>query len=194
MLNINTRADLDAIAGTPAHSLAIRLINGTRSGPDSSLSRFEFSSDADFEAYAAAAACLVEKPASALPPPEPTLAEQKVKIKSDLAARRYAVETGGIEVSGAPISTDRQSQAMIVGAVVQLGADETVQWKGSDGVFRAIDRTALSAVARAVKDHVQACFAREAELSGLIDIADSPEDLATIREDFTSFWPASPAL
>ena len=38
----------------------------------------------------------------------------------------------------------------------------------------------ISAVADAVRAHVQSCFDREAELCGLIDKAESPEELNEI--------------
>ncbi len=87
------------------------------------------------------------------------------------AAARYAKETGGITVNGAPIATDRASQALITGAwaTTQINPAATIQWKGPNGAFVTLDAKALIGLASAVTAHVQACFAAEAQVTG--DIA-----------------------
>lgn len=79
-----------------------------------------------------------------------------------LAAERYAVETGGIEVLGIAVRTDRASQAMLTGALaaIQSGAVASVDWKGGDG-WHALTAEQISAVAQAVTQHVQQCFSAE---------------------------------
>ena len=87
-----------------------------------------------------------------------------------LAAKRFEFETGGITVGGQLIATDRESQALVNGAFnfVAQSPSTIVKFKKADGTFAEMNATAVSAVAMAVAAHVQACFAKEAELSSLI--------------------------
>lgn len=186
---LNSRADLDSLAGTPAFTNAISMLNGSRAIGLSVLRKFGFLSEHEWESYIQAAGHPLDKPDPVPKAPEATIAEIRVGAKAKLASRRYKIEVGGIEIAGTPVATDRQSQAMLIAALVQLGADETVQWKGPDGVFRPITRDQLAAVARAVKEHIQACFAREAELVHLIDQAGN-EEMTALEGVIQTFWPA----
>lgn len=93
--------------------------------------------------------------------PEKTVDEKKAAI----AARRYQAETAGITFSGMPLATDRDSQGLINGAALSAYTDATYvcRWK-TDAGFVTLDATTLKAVAKAIRDHVQACFDREAVL------------------------------
>lgn len=73
--------------------------------------------------------------------------------------KRREVETGGITVSGTPIATDRESQAMLNGAysLSKLDQSRTFNWQTDTG-FVTLDAAALEAMAVAVGNHVQACF------------------------------------
>lgn len=78
------------------------------------------------------------------------------------AARRFAVETGGIAVAGAAVRTDRESQALINGARALAEAEpaELIEFKGEFG-WVTLDSGAMIAIARAVGAHVRACFRKE---------------------------------
>lgn len=78
------------------------------------------------------------------------------------AAKRFAVETGGITVAGARIATDRQSQAMIGNAFayVQASGAGQVSYKTAAG-FVTLSVDQIRSVALAVGAHVQACFMAE---------------------------------
>ena len=82
-----------------------------------------------------------------------------------IAARRYEAEIAGTVVSGMPLDTGRDSQALITGATVQamLDPNYSLRWKTVAGF---VDLTAeqIIAVATAARGHVQACFNRESEL------------------------------
>lgn len=123
--------------------------------------------------------------------PAPSLDSMKASGRVRLAERRWQVEVGGIEVGGSRIATDRESQAMMTGAVAYCGMDPqaSIRWKTADG-FVTIDGAALQVIAIAVGRHVQACFAREAELSELIDSATDATSLVGIASTITDFWPA----
>lgn len=80
------------------------------------------------------------------------------------ASKRYAVEIGGVIVNGVSLATDRQSQSMIAGAFsyVTLNPSATVKWKSPDG-FVDLAAADVALIASAVAEHVQQCFAREAD-------------------------------
>jgi hypothetical protein len=88
---------------------------------------------------------------------------------AEIAAERWKAETGGITLQGMTIDTSRESQALITGAALQATIDSayTCQWKTSGG-FVTLDAAAVLTVATAVREHVQACFNKEAELTAAV--------------------------
>ncbi|MGU3363087.1 DUF4376 domain-containing protein [Methylobacterium sp. M6A4_1b] len=111
--------------------------------------------------------------------PEPDLAAYA-------AARRYAVETCGIEVAGERVATDRQSQALINGAfnLAQVDTSVVVKFKTAAG-FVDLDSAAIQIISTAVGRHVQACFSKEATVAG--GIADGTiKSLADIDTAFAA--------
>ena len=98
-----------------------------------------------------------------------------------LATRRWQAETAGISIGGIAIPTDRESQALITGAVAGALIDpaQIITWKtaakDANGVPVSVplDADTIKAVAMAVRAHVQACFDIEsdkgAELGALPD-------------------------
>lgn len=148
----------------------------------------------DWGAYAQAAewcnahdARIVEYPGhyEVEPLPVKTFNELKAQKKTEIASARYDAETGGCTVNGVTIATDRGSQALLTAAVVtaRLDPEFKTQWKCADGRFKQLDAFQLRAIGDAVTAHVEACFAREAELVELIDAAQTADDLAAIS------WP-----
>lgn len=93
----------------------------------------------------------------------------KAQLAAYAADARWRKEVGGIVVSGSPVATDRQSQSMLAGAHVYVQANPaaTIRWKGTDG-FTTLDAAGVTALALAVGNHVQACFAAEAEIDAAI--------------------------
>ena len=103
-------------------------------------------------------------------------------------AKRYTIETGGIIVAGASVSTTRDSQAMITGAYnfAKENPDATFSFAADSG---SVELTAagMIALAQAVGAHVQACFAAQAAI--LADIESG--DVTSIEDvDDHSAWPA----
>lgn len=90
---------------------------------------------------------------------------QRVELAQQIADRRWQAETGGTTISGMPLDTGRDSQALITGAALaaMLDPEYSVQWK-TQGGFVDLTAEQIIAVASAVRAHVQACFDREAEL------------------------------
>jgi len=115
--------------------------------------------------------------------PAPTLDSLKQRKKDEIAAARYDAETGGCTVDGVTIATDRGSQALLTAAVVsaRLDLEFKTRWKCANGRFVTLDAMQLRAIGDAVIAHVEACFAREAELVEQIDAAQTTEDLDAIQ-------------
>ena len=85
------------------------------------------------------------------------------------ADKRYRVETGGKTIMGATFRTDRESQGLISGAAALTKiTGQSIKWKTPSGFIEAT-ASQIEQVAIAVGNHVQACFAAEAEIIGLIE-------------------------
>jgi len=110
-----------------------------------------------------------------------TLDEAKAAKKDEIAAARFAAETGGIVVGGAEIRTDRESQAMITGAALKAiqDAEYSCSWK-TDGGFVQLSAPQILAIADAVRAHVQECFDHERALNALVDAAETVAELEGI--------------
>jgi hypothetical protein len=110
-------------------------------------------------------------------PGESPLTEAKAKKLAEIAAARYAGETGGITFSGMAIDTSRESRSLITGAAVQAITDPaySCRWKTAGG-FAELDAKTIVDMAVAVREHVQGCFDREAELTSVIMNAETVED------------------
>lgn len=117
--------------------------------------------------------------------PAPTFDDLKAAKYAEIAAARYAAETGGCTINGVTVATDRGSQALLTAAVVtaRLDPEFKTRWKCADNRFVTLDAMQLRAIGDAVTAHVEACFSREAELVELIDAAETAEDLAAIKWD-----------
>jgi hypothetical protein len=111
-------------------------------------------------------------------PGESPLTEAKAKKLAEIAAARYAEETGGITFSGMAIDTSRESQGLITGAALQATIDPAYmcRWKTA-GRFVWLNAENVIAVAVAVREHVQGCFDKEAGLTSVIGSAETVEDV-----------------
>lgn len=115
------------------------------------------------------------------------------EAKAALADHRWKVETGGVVFMGHPVSTTRESQGTITAAFIVAQGGQLpngVGWKGLDGAFFHITPQQVAQLYATVAAHVQACFAREAELVALIDAAQTWEEVAAI--DVTAGFPSNP--
>lgn len=112
--------------------------------------------------------------------------------RAEVTALRYTLETGGTVVDGVPVDTSRESQSLITGAALAASLDPayTVRWKCADGVFREFDAPTVTALATAVRSHVQACFNAEAAHHTALDALDNAESLAGY--DCTAGWATTP--
>lgn len=101
---------------------------------------------------------------------EKSIAQIQAEMLAELASYRYSREVGGLTVSGNEVRTDRDSQAMLIGAVVAFneGFFASIQWKLDNGSWITIDQATCLAIAGAVAGHVQRCFNSEKTVSDTI--------------------------
>jgi len=114
--------------------------------------------------------------------PKIPFATAKENKYAEIAAARYNAEIAGVTVNGVSIKTDRESQGLITGAALKALQDNTYtcKWKGIDG-FVELTAPQIIAVADAVRQHVQSCFDREAELLPLIEAATTQAELDVVK-------------
>lgn len=132
----------------------------------------------------------VAPPSTALPAPPPKpLVEVMAEKLAALARLRYRKETAGINIGGALVKTDRESQAALTGAYTTLrnGLLQRLDWKAEGGVWVSLTLAHVEPLAAAVAAHVQACFAHEKAHAQAIG------DLATVAAvdayDISTGWP-----
>lgn len=124
--------------------------------------------------------------------PAPTLAEAKAHRLAELAVKRWQVECGGIVRNGAAIATDRESQAMLSGALQLVQDDDQVliDWKADNGWVQ-LDAVGVTYIAREVGLHKQQAFSREKTLSIEIEACETVQAVAAV--DITAGWPSNTA-
>lgn len=117
------------------------------------------------------------------------LAVLKERLLSRLADVRYQHETGGIEINGSQVKTDREIQATITGAYARAISDPatTVRWKADNG-FVLLDADAIKMFGGAVFDHVQSCFAHEADFAEQIERCAKLVDLLLLAVMIEEGW------
>ena len=102
------------------------------------------------------------------------------RILSDLAAHRYAVQTGGTTVNGIAFLTDSDSQVALMGAMIIASANPayTVNWKTPAGFF-TLTATQVISIANTVAAFIQQCFSTEATLiANVAQYSDTPTIIA----------------
>jgi hypothetical protein len=106
------------------------------------------------------------------------------------AAKRYAVETGGIVVAGVKVATDRDSQAMIGNAFAYIQASNatSVRFKAASG-WVTLSADQVKALALAIGAHVQAAFATEDDLDAAINA--SPPTVTSTAQIDAAAWPSN---
>lgn len=99
--------------------------------------------------------------------------DDRQKRANLLADKRFEVETGGIDIAGNFIPTDRHTQQVLTSMYIKAMEDPnyTKRFKTSAG-FVGLTAEQIIQIANAVHDHVQAAFDREDELLALIDAGD----------------------
>ena len=106
------------------------------------------------------------------------LAAAKEQKRTEIATARYEAEIAGVM----GIKTDRESQSLLTAACLQAVIDPTytLNWKTIDGTFVTMTAEQIKTVGSIVRLHVQGCFDEEARLCGLIDLAETKEEISAI--------------
>ena len=117
--------------------------------------------------------------------PKTVQAAKEMKL-AELSAWRYSLETAGINVNGAAVRTDRESQAALTSAYVSLsnGLLTSVDWKTSNGAWVALTLAEIAPIAKAVAEHVQRAFTDEKMYADII------QSKSTIDEVLAVVFPA----
>lgn len=130
------------------------------------------------------------------PAPVPSVASALAARLDELAALRWQKEEAGTTAGGAPIPTDRITQAKLTAVYVRASSDPDyeVHWKSGPGEFVTLDATQIIAIGDAVTAHVQACFDREMELSAELVSASNAGNADAKRAaiaavDISAGWP-----
>lgn len=112
-------------------------------------------------------------------------------LLSDVAAKRWQVETDGIIVADVPIKTDRGSQAQLNSAFTSLksGLIADTPWKAADGSFTLVTLAELEPVAKAVAEHISSCFAAERAHTEAINLLQTQVELDAY--DIDTGWPSA---
>lgn len=105
------------------------------------------------------------------------------------AEKRYAVETGGLNVGGVSIPTDRDTQAKLTSAFLLAQADPAAsfQWKTSAG-FVTLTAATVGQIAVAIGQFVQAAYAAEAQVLAAI----AAGTITTTAQIDAANWPGKP--
>lgn len=121
-----------------------------------------------------------------------TSLKSKQELKQDVTDIRYYKEISGVTVANNLYATDRESQTKYVAVAVdiQQSNSETwsIVWKTQDNKFVNLNATQMTEVINGVRNHVQACFNKEAEYHNLIDTANNEVLEST---DFSAGWPTN---
>ena len=112
-------------------------------------------------------------------------------LLAEVSAKRWQVETGGIVIGGAPIATDRESQAQLTSAYTSLkgGLIADTPWKAADGIFTLVTLAELEPVAQAVAVHVRSCFDAERLHNEAINLLQTQAELDAY--DIHTGWPVN---
>jgi len=102
-----------------------------------------------------------------------TVQDVRERKLRDIANWRYSREVSGVLLGGAPIKTDRESQAAVNNAYTSLknGLLTSVNWKAADGSWVVLTLTEVEAIAAAVARHVKDCFDAEMHLGQQLEAA-----------------------
>lgn len=112
-----------------------------------------------------------------------SLEAAKAILQKRVGERRWAVESGGINVGGIMVDTSIEAQNRISSVVLngtRVGM-ESINFKSPDGTFNTITMVQMTAIADAIAAHVQNCFTAEAahcaEVAALTSLAEVREYL-----------------
>lgn len=106
-----------------------------------------------------------------------TPAEQRDVLKTAATAQRWLHESGGITVGGVSVATaldDQNRIASILSFIALNPAAESVNFKSAAG-WVTLPVSMIQQIARAIGEHVQACFSAERAHHVAIDALDDEQ-------------------
>lgn len=118
------------------------------------------------------------------------IGEARTRKLAELAELRW-LKTQTMVYDGVETPASNAISAL-TGAVVAIQTRDpppTVEWKLGPGEWRTYDLAQLIALGSAMRDHIQACFSREAVLDAQIQAATTSREVMAI--DLTTGWPAT---
>lgn len=122
--------------------------------------------------------------------PVEALASAKAAKRHGVKQLREMAESAGCMTATGRVDSDPESQRKVAGAVQMamiVGDDFSIDWRMQDNSIVTLGRAGMIAMGLAVGQHVSACQAHKNVLDGLIDDADTIEELAAI--DIGTGWP-----
>jgi len=119
----------------------------------------------------------------------PDLPAIRARLRARATERRWQVETAGITIAGVQVATDDRAKTLLTGADRKARRDPAfvTRWKGEDGTWADVNAATVIAIADAVFDHVNACFAREEALHAAIAAAADAGALEALVPEIEAF-------
>jgi hypothetical protein len=113
-------------------------------------------------------------------------------VKNDVSDKRYEVEVGGVRIANNLYATDRESQNKYIAVAIDISQSNTetwsIVWKTQNDEFVNLNANQMTEVISGVRQHVQSCYAKEAEYYQLINVSDTTTLEST---DFSAGWPSN---
>lgn len=135
----------------------------------------------------------LEEAGGTLDKPDTETAEDiKAELLRAVAAKRWAIESGGLMVGGAVVATAIEDQNRITSVIVnaERAGLQSVDFKATSG-WVTLTLAELVAIASLVAQHVQRCYSAErAHAEAIAPL----HDIAALRAyDLSAGWPSSPS-
>jgi hypothetical protein len=118
------------------------------------------------------------------------LEAEKASKLAAVQAKKCAVRDGGFLVDAVRFDSDMPAQLAYMSLAMELMSNPTytTDWKASGNFWVTMDATGFAKVRAGIKAHIEACFARQAQLDYLVQNAASVEELDAISID--TGWPS----
>ena len=122
----------------------------------------------------------------------PNVDTYKSYVKSNLANKRWQVETGGITIDNVGYATDRESQTKYTAVAVAISQADpntwSIDWKTNEG-FVQLNAQQMMVIVNIVMNHVQSSFTKESEFITAIDSSTTVNEVMAI--DIENGWPSN---
>lgn len=123
-----------------------------------------------------------------LPVPARDLEAERTAKLAAVQAKKCAVRDGGFIVDAVRFDSDDTAQIAYMSLAMELMSNPsyTTSWKASGNLWVTMDAAGFAKVRTGIKAHIEACFAKQAQLDYLIQNAASVEELDAI--DIEAGW------